>query len=90
MGKRFFSRRPIEELATNGINRQAEGIQKEIIESYMPSRGSCDMCVFYRNEPGLFCLRQRDCYPETRVLWRKRVEGKPYKSIQPNMILSKF
>lgn len=89
MGKRFFSRRPIEEAATNGYNHQAVDLQKEILESFMPGRGSCDLCVFYRNEPGLYCLRQRECYPETRVLWRKKVEGKSYSSVQPQMILVK-
>lgn len=89
MGKRFFSRRPIEELATNGLNDQARDIQKEILESFMPGRGSCDICVFYRNEPRLYCLRQRQCYPETRDLWRKRVEGKRYKSIQSNKVLAR-
>ena len=87
MSKRFFSRRPIEEAATNGYNHQAADIQKEILESFMPGRGSCDLCVFYRNEPELYCLRQRDCYPETRVLWRKKVEGKSYRSVQPQTVL---
>ena len=87
MGKRFFSHRPIEEMATNGYNHRAEDIQKEILESYMPGQGSCDLCVHYRNQPGLYCHRQRECYPETRVLWRGRVDGKGYGLIQPSMIL---
>lgn len=82
MAKRYLMSRPIEEMATNGLNDQAEDIQKEIMEAYMPGRGSCDTCVFYRNVPGLYCHRQRECYPETRVLWRKRVPGKEYGVVQ--------
>lgn len=89
MPKKFIARRTIEERAINDSNFLAEQKQKEIMESFTQSRGSCDMCVFYRNEPGLYCLRQTECYPETRVLWRQRVKGKRYGAVQPNQVLDK-
>lgn len=88
MGKKFLSSRPIEDMATNGPNFLAEEKKRELMEVFQ-IRGTCDMCVFYRNEPTLYCTRQRDCYPETRVLWRGRIEGKQYGVVQPNSVLSR-
>ena len=87
MAKKLFSiSRSVEDLIIRDPNNQAE----QILEwKTATGSGPCEECVFYRNMPGVYCLRYGECLPETRGSWRGRKEGIHYGPKDTQHILDK-
>lgn len=89
-GKTYLSSRDVEERAINGMTERAREVLDGLDEALTFSqRGPCCYCVYHRNLPGLYCLRQSECFPETRVLWRGKVDGAKYGREQPKQVLAR-
>lgn len=84
MGKRSTVSRSVEDRVIEKSTNQAAQLL-----DYLTQRGPCHECVFYRSQPGLYCLRLGECYPETRVEWRGRVEGVCYEPQNTRHIVAK-
>lgn len=87
MSKKSFVNRSVEDRAIDNPNNAAEEILALLGDS--PYRGTCHNCVYYRGQPGLRCLRQKECFPETAVLWRGRKEELTYDFRDPKFVLAK-
>ena len=85
--KQFSVSRSVEDVVIRSPNSQAEQILEQMA---FAGPGPCEECVFYRDMPGLYCLRYGECLPETRGLWRKRREDVHYGPKDMRHILDKF
>jgi len=87
MGKTFNVSRSVESRVIGRPTQQAGYLLDQL--DARGRQGPCENCVFYRGQPGLYCLRYGDCFPETKVLWRERVEGVTYGHQDTRCILEK-